>query len=292
MKALTYTIIAGSRACPNDCPICVSKMTPDYDIGYKKPKVNWGRFEEATTIALNHGAENVLITGKGEPTLFPGQITQYLTRLYGKPFDRRELQTDGSQLAKEGLYNDFLDAWKDLGLSTIALSIYHHGMQENKEIFHPRTGEYFDLPRLLEKLHAKEYNTRLSCVMLQGYMDRVEKVAELIQFAKENGVFQLTLRRADRPKEPLDKKVAQFVDEHRLTDERFKEISDWVAEQGNFCYDLPHNATVFEVDEQNVCISTGLTPSQRETEEVRQLIFFPQGWLTTSWENVQGGRLL
>lgn len=292
MKALTYTIITGSRACPNDCPICISKMTPSYGIGYEKPRVNWPKFEEATTIAINHGAENVLLTGKGEPTLFPGQLTQYLVRLYQKPFDRRELQTDGSQLARGGMYNDFLDVWRDLGLSTVALSIYHYDPGKNREMFRPKSGEYFDLPRLIEKLHGKSFNTRLSCVMLDNYIDSVEEAAKLIEFAKQNGVFQLTLRRADMPAKPLDERVAEFVSTHRLSEARFREISDWIEKEGSFCYELPHSASVFEVRGQNVCISTGLTPSEKNKEETRQLIFFPQGWLTTSWENVQGGRLL
>ncbi|MCK5289641.1 MAG: hypothetical protein KAJ56_01740, partial [Candidatus Aenigmarchaeota archaeon] len=55
-KALTYTIIAGSRACVNDCPLCISKMTPDNSIGYEKPEVDWDIFKKSTHYAFNHGA--------------------------------------------------------------------------------------------------------------------------------------------------------------------------------------------------------------------------------------------
>ncbi len=292
MISPTYTIIAGSKACPNDCPICVSKMTPDYGIGLKKPEVNWSKFEDATKIALLHDAKNVLITSKGEPTLFPGQITEYLIQLYGKPFALRELQTEGSQLAKGGLYDDFLDVWKRLGLNTIALSIYHYDGQKNKELFRPKNGEHFDLAKLIDKFHSKDLNTRLSCVLVDGYIDNIKEVQNLIDFAKQNGVFQLTLRRADRPKKTLDQEVADFVEKHRLTEGQFRDISDFIEREGHFCYNLPHGAGVYEIDDQNVCVSTGLTPNEKNREVIRQLIFFPQGWLTTSWENVQGGRLL
>src|SRR3989338_10544360 len=56
-KALTYTIIAGSKACYNNCPICISKMTPDYSMDCRLPEVNWKKFDEATTVALNHRSE-------------------------------------------------------------------------------------------------------------------------------------------------------------------------------------------------------------------------------------------
>jgi hypothetical protein len=291
MKALTYTIIAGSRACDNDCPICISKMTPDFGMGYGKPEVNWENFDKATTVALNHGANNVLITSKGEPALFPGQVSQYLIRLYGKPFDRREIQTDGSVLARGGLYDEFLDVWKFLGLDVVAISIYHYDSRKNMEMFRPRSGKYFDLPKLIEKIHSKGMQTRLSCVMLDGYIDSVGEVESLIDFARDNNVFQLTLRRADMPKNPLDQAAAEFVDKYRLSDEKSKEIENYLDKVGTKCYTSPHGAVVYEVYGQNVCITTGLSYDQGR-DEIRQLIFFPQGWLTTSWENVKGNRIL
>jgi len=298
-KALTYTIIAGSKACVNDCPICISKMTPDYGIGYEEQEVDWDAFNRSTHYAFNHGAEVALITGKGEPTLYPGQITGYLHRIEmvertrGERFDRREMQTEGSLLAKGGHYDDWLDVWKDHGLDVVALSIYHYDAEKNEEVFRPKGGQkYFDLPKLIEKLNSKGLKTRLSCVMLDGYIDSVEEVERLIRYAEDNDVFQLTLRMADSPKNPLDMEAAQYVERHRLSDEKFRDILDFLEKKGDFCYDLPHGAQVYEVFGQNVCVTTGLTPAQRDKEDIRQLIFFPQGLLTTSWENVKGGRVL
>jgi len=128
--------------------------------------------------------------------------------------------------------------------------------------------------------------------MLDGYIDCVEEVEKLIRYAEENDVFQLTLRRADAPENPLDLEAAEYVQDHRLSDERFQEICDFLEEKGEFCDELPHGAIVYEIFGQNVCVTTGLTPAQRNKDDVRQLIFFPQGCLTASWENVNGGRVL
>jgi pyruvate-formate lyase-activating enzyme len=292
MYSTTYTIIAGNKACPNDCPICISKMTPDYGIGMEPVDVNWARFDDATRIAMSYGVKNALITGKGEPALFPGQVSQYLVRLYDKQLAVRELQTSGIPLNRGGLYDQFLDVWRDLGLDTIALSMYHYDMEKNSEPFRTKGGEKVDIARLVDKLHGKGFNTRLSCVMLKNYIDSPEEVSKLIDFSKQNGVFQLTLRRADRPTASLDENVSRFVDENRLSDERSAEIVDFIEKEGSFVYSLPHRAAVYEVAGQNVSLSTGLSRLGEGEECVRQLIFFPQGWLTTSWENVQGGRLL
>lgn len=294
-RFLTFTIIAGSKSCVNDCPICISKMTPECGIGNKKPEIDWEKFEKSIRIALNHNAGNVLITGKGEPTLFPGQITQYLIRLYKKPFDRIELQTNGYMLAQGGSFDEFLDVWKDLGLDVVAVSIYHYDSKMNGKAFRPKNGRYFDLPKLIEKIHSKGLSVRLSCVMLQGYVDSVEEVKKLIEFAKQNGVFELSLRSADRPKKlsnsTVARRVAAFVSKNKLSDEKFKKIKDFLDKEGTVCDMLPHGAVVYEIYGQNICLTTGLSYDAGR-EEIRQLIFFPQGWLTTSWENVGGCRLL
>jgi molybdenum cofactor biosynthesis enzyme MoaA len=309
MKADTYTIIAGNMNCPNNCPICISKMTPEYSVGKSAPVVNWSRFEDATKMAIGYGAKNVLITGKGEPTLFPAEITQYLIKLKDKAFLGREIQTSGIMLAKSKMHEDYMDVWKDLGLTAIALSMYHYDNKKNTELFHPeimeesdknpvganigkRVTKGYDLEKLIGKINSKGINVRLSCVMMKGYVDSVDEVNKLIDYAKKNNVYQLTLRRVDFPADSRDQGVVNYIKEHKLSVDEEKTIADYIQANGRFCYSLSHSAKVFELNGQNVCLSTGLTKADEKDDCVRQLIFFPQGWLTTSWENVQGGRLL
>lgn len=294
-KALTYTIIAGSKACTYDCGICISKMTPDYGIGTKELRVNWRNFDIATNDARNiYHAENVLITGKGEPTLFPYQIYQFLKKLENTTFGKRELQTNGSEIAKGGQMNEFLKVWYDQGLVTVGISIYHYDDKKNEELFKPKTGRYFDLEKLIDRLHENKLETRLSCVMLDGYIDNVEEVEKLMQFARQNGVEQLTLRQADRPDNPSDFKVADFVDRHRLSenDKRYKEIMRSLVEKGGKPTEvLPHHAEVYSIDGLQVCATTGLSDYEGE-ENIRQLIFFPNGMFTTSWVDPEGAAIL
>ena len=81
MRVQTYTIVAGSEACNARCPYCVSRMTPDYEMDEGLPEVNWRNFEIGCRFAKDSGVSTVLVTGKGEPTLFPGQISDFLRRL-------------------------------------------------------------------------------------------------------------------------------------------------------------------------------------------------------------------
>lgn len=294
-KALTYTLIAGSKACTCDCRICISQMTPDQGIGLAAPRVNWRNFDIASRMASDiYHAENVLITGKGEPTIFPAQITEYLHKLEHMPFGKRELQTNGSLIAKGGLMDEFLRVWYDHGLITAAVSIYHYDRGKNEEIFRPKAGRFFDLGGLVDKLHGHGLETRLSCVMLRGCVDSVDEVSKLMDFCRKYGVEQLTLRQADRPENPLDLNVADFVDKNRISesDKRYKEIMSFIVEKGIKPAEiLPHGAEVYGIDGLQVCATTGLSNYAGE-ENIRQLIFFPDGMLTTSWVDPKGAAVL
>lgn len=122
MKIQTYTACVGSKACNASCPYCVSKMTPGQGIDLKVPEINWRNFKIGCRLARDNDASTVLLTGKGEPTLFPDQITEFLEHLQPYGFSFRELQTNGMLfLQKKEKYIECLKKWHELGLTTMAI---------------------------------------------------------------------------------------------------------------------------------------------------------------------------
>jgi len=285
----TLTLLAGTTACTNNCHICISKMTPKHDMDKLHP-INVEKFHKACNIAKNFNTENVLITGKGEPTLFPAQITEYLWHLRDYNFDKIELQTEGDTVYN--LPDDILRIWKMMGLDVIAVSIYHYGYQSNWNGF-DRVAIGDGLPSIediVKRLKKFGFEVRLSCCMMKGYIDSVVDVDKLITFAHTLGVMQLTLRDTSRPDKPLDKQIGKNVDELKLDRSDLKRIVKYVDEVGTLVRTLNHGATVYDFDGQNVSLTTGLGSVDRN--KIRELIFFPYGLLTTSWVHVNGGRLL
>lgn len=287
-NAVTLTLIAGTRACPNKCPICISNMTNGNGIDYKEIPINIDALKQSIQIALNHNAKNVLITGKGEPTLYPAQISKYLIEMKDKPFDKREIQTEGSYVSQDGLINDLLETWKYLGLNSIAISIFHYNSAKNQAMFKNKNG--YVISSLLSKLSRMKFNVRLSCVLTNNNVDNVEEVKNLINFCKDNDVMQLSLRTVDVPRNTNNIQAKEETLACRISEEKYSSIVEYVK-TGFFCDRLPHGAEVYEVDGQNVCITTGLTIDGGK-DDIRQLIFFPQGILTCSWETVQGSRII
>lgn len=283
MKIQTFSIIAGSEACNAKCPYCVSKMTPSNGMSLKQPEVNWRNFEKACTFADKSGVTTVLITGKGEPTLFPEQITEYLSRLEKHDFPFVELQTNGIILEQQReKYKKHLKEWYKKGLTTIAISAVDYNSDKNKEIF-TQDKPYMDLGKLVDFLHEMKFSVRLSLVLLDGYMDNRSKLEKLIQFAKDKEIEQLTIRPVSRPGKSKNDKVACWVDKHYLKEKQLQGIKSYLEENGTHLFELPHGAIVYDVDGQNVCLTNCLT-RDTDPDKLRQLIFFPDGHLRYDWE--------
>ena len=78
MKFQTLSVVAGTQHCDASCPFCVSGMT-GLDLAGSKPEaVNIRNMRKTLLISSQANIQTAIITGKGEPTLFPPQITHYL----------------------------------------------------------------------------------------------------------------------------------------------------------------------------------------------------------------------
>jgi len=286
MKIKTLSIIAGNSNCNASCPFCVSKMTPlnGMEKGAKEPEVNWRNFRIACKFAEKSEVTTAMITGKGEPTLFPNQISLYLKELAEfDSFPFIEMQTNGIAIARNlPKYDTFLKEWYGRGMTTVALSIVHYTKEKNKTIYTPNS-EYIDLPKLIEKLHETGLCVRLTCIAAKGFIDSVKELTELMKFAKENKVEQVTLIPVNRPNESENESVSNWVNENYIRKEKFEEIKNFVAKNGKELLILPHGAIIYDLDNQNLCLSNCLT-IQPDSENIRQLIFFPDGHLRYDWQ--------
>ena len=284
MKIQTFSIIAGSNACNARCPFCVSKMTPPQGVEQKVPEVDWRNFGIAGRLAQQCGVTTAMITGKGEPTLFPDQLTSYLEALQELEFPFIELQSNGIRfLTQKERYEPYLRHWYELGLTTVAVSIVHHDSARNHEVYLPHREAYIDLPELIDHLHACGLSVRLAGILAGGYVDDVDGMMGLIGFARKHEVEQLTLRPVNRPSASRDADVASWAAEHHLAPENLAAISAYLEREGQLLMRLTHGALVYDVGGQNVCLSDSLT--LEPSGDIRQLIFFPDGHLRYDWQH-------
>lgn len=283
MRIQTFSIVSGSPACNARCPFCVSRMTPSYDDDLHEPEVHWRNFEIACRFAKDNKVSTVLLTGKGEPTLFPGQLGRYLERLQPHGFPFVELQTNGIALATKEKVQRALPEWYEHGLTLVALSVVHWEAERNRPIYQPHAAEHYDLARLVGRLHEAGLSVRLSCVMLAGYVDDVASLEQLADFCRREGVEQLTVRSVDLPEQSADAEAAAWVEAHQPPPGAIDALREHLDAEGTRLLELVHGAVVYDLRGQNVCLGNCLTIDPKD-ERIRQLIFFPDGHLRYDWQ--------
>lgn len=283
----TYSIVAGNAYCNAGCFFCVSKMTttPKKARELASHDIDWRNFHKATQMAKDGGVTTVLITGKGEPTIYPAEITAYLAELQQYKFPLIELQTNGILFQNKKLYgeHDYLKEWYDLGLSTVIISVVGVNPEQNRGIYLPRAKEYPPLEKTVEMLHDRGLTVRFGVVMMRDCVDSPEKLEEVVAYCKNHEVEQLTFRPVNKAENTKDPETNRRIEESQLTQEQLAAINDYVEKIGKPLLNLVHNARVYDFRGQNLCLTHSLTRDPNNTE-LRSLIFYPTGEITYDWE--------
>jgi len=288
MKIQTFSIVAGTRACNAHCRFCVSKMTGFQEIEGGGRRINERNFYKAVALAERAGTTTVLMTGKGEPTLYPEEITRYLELLGHRPFPLVELQTNAltmGWLARDGhshaaLTAEHLRAWYDLGLDTIAISVVDVERSANGKVYHD---DYPDLVQTIAFLKTFGFSIRVCVMMQRGMVDSAKRLGEVVHFCQTHRVEQLTVRPIRRPEESFSAEASAYVEQHGLSDAEVDRLHRWVQERGTQLLTLMHGARVYDVVGQNVCISDCLTV-EPDSDAIRTLIFYSDGRIAYDWQ--------
>jgi len=293
MQIQTMSVVCGNMACNAKCPFCVSKQTGNQP--KECPRLHYRNFRIATDYVRQHDVSTVLLTGVGEPTLFPEYITQVLNNLEIRSkanntniFPFKELQTNGIRMAR-GELDDELDMWYKMGLTTIGISICHYDNKFNNDIYDP-DGGYFCLGDLVEKLRKIGYLVRLCVMGMKGGIDSAPSLQNLLDYAgsfktsPDDVGIQLTYRRIEKPEYTCDEEITDWVIEHYINDMDWNVIEAWVRRKGHTLMNLMHNAKIWDIEGQNLCMSTCLTENP-DPDKIRQIIFGNDGHLRYSWQH-------
>ncbi len=284
MKIQTLSILCGTSACNARCPYCVSKMTPSQGVDHTLHTLNWRNLAVANTYARDNGVSTVLLTGKGEPTLYPDQITEILEHLQSAGYPFIELQSNGIALADHpDRYAPYLKRWYDLGLTTLAISVVHYEPAPNRAVFLPHREHYIDLPQLIHRLHAQGLSVRLSVVLHTGGIDDASGVEAMADWARELKVEQVSIRPVSRPEHSSGPEVHAWATEHALAPDAVQGIMEHLDRTAHRLMVLPHGAIVYDLHGQNLCLTNALT-LEPDADYIRQLIFFPDGHLRYDWQ--------
>jgi len=289
MKIQTLSLVT-PPGCNAKCPYCVGRMTCKVDAQPDNIS-NRNNLRKCIDLARLSGVTTAIITGKGEPTLFPLYVEDYIESCRDFPFV--ELQTNGILLAgSDSPLWESLERWVRMGLTHVAISIAHYDPALNKKIF----GKGYNIDVLIKRLHEMGLTVRVNCIMVKDYIDSYAKVynwdsPSLVSWAKGAGVDQLTIRPVAIPgTSHTGETTFYWTREHLLSVSELQNIKSHINNIGTRILRLSHGAIVYDVHGQNVCLTDCLTEDE-DVNEIRQLIFMPDGSIRYSWQH-EGAILL
>lgn len=280
--------------CDGHCPFCISRCSNALGIhakGVDEHLIDWNtvmpKFRAACRFAKATGVTNILLTGRGEPTMYEQEISRYLEELAPYEFPFIELQTNGINLrnyfqsgdsrAFTGL--DRLETWLDNGLTHVAVSIAHWDVERNNEIYGAK--QAVDLGSLFGSLEHFGFSVRTCLVLMKDYVDSVNNVEMVVDLCKDYGSKQLRIASLGKTSEPENSAVAKWIDNH--LPENMEAIVNHISEHGHYLRTLPHGAPIFDYRGLSVCIADCMPKNNRVGNGI-QPIFWPNGSLTYSWE--------
>lgn len=282
----TYTAVVGNAKCNAKCPYCISKMTPCHEES-SNLNVNWRNFKKGAELAKQWGASTFLITGKGEPTLYPDLVLEFIKMANELGYSIIELQTNAINLSQ--LDNDgWLDRWYQSGLTTISISAVHYDNEFNKKIISENYPDLKDSLNILKK-NGRDFCVRLSIIMIKDGIDGFKKASLMIQKANELKVDQLKLFPVNSPIETDNKKMKKWVKTHSVDPDFLIGFKKLLDAKCKVLRRLVHGDTVYSWKDntmnkdQNVCFGSCLTESESEND-IRQLIYCRDGHIRYSWQ--------
>lgn len=286
MQVETFSVVVGTSACNGKCPFCVAAMTGVGSVPAAIEEPNWRNLRVACQLAQASRVTDVILTGKGEPTIYSDHITEYLSALAPYALGIIQLQTNALLLGQRwDIYEAYLKRWYELGLSTIAISTVHYDPDVNCQVYLPGKRQYIDLQKLIERLHAIGYTVRIVCTLVKGWVDSAEAVRAEIEAVRGWQGDQLTLRPVTLSYTPAHApEVFAWTQDHLVAKTAVKKIRDDLTARSALARPFGnYGALWLDLGGMNVVLSNCLTVSGQADQE-RQLIFYGDGTITTDWQ--------
>ena len=280
MKIQTFSIVVGGKKCNAHCPYCVSKMTGDDGLCEEAEEINVRNFHKACEFAKMSGVSTILLTGKGEPLLYPELITQYLEILQYYHFPFIELHTNGMEI--DSLPGFLFEKWYKLGLTTISLSCVSWDTLVNKRIY---SKKYMGVINYAHRFQNFGFSIRISCIMIKNEVGIKERVTVFAGICEAEGIEQLTVRPVENYSAGESDEISAWVRENRPDERDIADMQYFFDHDvySHLLLELAHGAKVYDYKGQNISVNTCLTESPNP-DDIRQLIFFPDGSLRYSWK--------
>ena len=263
MRAANLTISIPYLGCDKNCPYCVSKMT-----GYPKP--NSGKLrrniDKTKTLARAAQVTNVMITGKGEPTLNWNTLLDIIERFQEWPV---ELQTNGLLLAK---HLDKVNTLAVYGLDVVAISI-------------DKIEQFNDFKDLFKRIQDVGMTSRVT-LNVTKMIPRTATFNYFISICKQHNIDQFLLRNIVAPTHAQVSEYTEWIKENTSQahyDKLVGEMNVCLDKFGLFLRETEFGMKIYDYRGVSITRSDYCIQDSSTVNNLRSLILMDDGHVYTNW---------
>ena len=232
-------------------------------------------------MAIASGVNSIVLTGKTEPTLNLGAISMVCDVFRDFPI---EIQTNGILLDEH-----MLNSFEDWGIDTIAVSIDSYS-------------QLVGMKSTFELISGMGFNSRITVNLTDRVLYDMDygTFEDTLKLVKTIGINQLSFRRITIPNYAIDtpesietqKWIKNNVDQDKAT-EFLKGYTDYLENSKNshFLYNLAFGAKLYMVDGISCTHFEYCIQDDHSEEDIRSLIYYEDGHLSSTWYGSNHGRL-
>jgi molybdenum cofactor biosynthesis enzyme MoaA len=246
-RSLSFLPVA--NACQARCPFCFSKASVSAETASER--IDWIRITEVLHAARQCGAQRVVITGGGEPSLLGEEDLERLIRESAAHFRKVVLISNGFKWGAmpAKMREASIHRLDEAGLTVLALSRHHFDNHQNAHLMRLDTQS----ERVAETWSAvrsglSRLRLRWICVLQRGGIENRDTLIKYLDWAVEGGVEEICFKElyvsASIESEYFDRAVNRWSAENQAS---LRIVIDLANEVGwSLVEQLPWGAPIFE----------------------------------------------
>lgn len=277
-------VVVGDSKCNAKCPFCVSGNK--HMDAFNGQVINHVSLNIVKRMAEISGIQKAIITGKGEPMLYPDTVLKYGLEL-SEVVPLIELQTNGTTFYNSTLteLRDTFHVLRSSYITTVAISTTGDKALD-AEYYCREEDDYTKLKEIIDSAHAKGVSIRMVVMLFKNGIDTIGKVVQLLAAYSALGVDQVTLR-------PLHPEYSgdceDWIAKHSLDGLSLgKDLEAWLSEKGKLLHEIGHTGRVYDYDKMSVMhtlVPLDGSKFESDKETKRSLIYMHNGEIRHEWES-------
>lgn len=293
MNIQSLSICVPAKRCINDCEFCCSKMHGgDYKDNFTPFATTMTYIEDMKKrleYARDNGCNTLMLTGNNEPQQNKDflRVLGIVNKSLKNPFLNIEMQTSGAFID-----DDMLDFLKDIGVTTMAISVAcldNHYL--NQDMIKTKD-ETLNIFTLANKIKKRNMNLRI-CLNMNDKMliEEVETketelaVAEVINICKRLNADQITCRALWTSEDGTSQANWIAKNVTSITYDFINHFKKKVKEKGRYLDTLEYGADRYDFEGFSTVIDEDSMAQEERKDAVKYLILRPDGHLYSKWDS-------